>query len=153
MLETVKAMDHSDVKELTDLLELAERIQASYETAARRESTLRLLQLIAASLGLASLLLIPSVRNEIIPLIGVVAGVLLGLSAALQITVVQRVRRARRRDRYALIQILDLLRELEHVTAIDDHWTPLQRAEFRIRLSRFEIEEPNSIIESFSMGR
>jgi|SRR5580700_10461872 hypothetical protein len=44
-----------------------------------------------------------------------------------------------RRDERALFQVVDLLRETQQSLADSENWSTLQRAEFRIRLSRFDI--------------
>jgi hypothetical protein len=52
---------------------------------------------------------------------------------------VMRVLKRRRRDQRALYEIVDMLRELEHSMMERENISPLERAEFRIRLSRFDI--------------
>jgi hypothetical protein len=133
----------SDQRELNDLLELAERIQASYETAARVEVFLRLFEAVLLVGAVLSFVTILGNGDELRPS----AGIGIMVACILYIVVVdsllvQRYRRRTLRDRLALGQVVDLLRELERVSYIDEDWTALQRAEFRIRLSRFEIEEP-----------
>jgi hypothetical protein len=44
-------------------------------------------------------------------------------------------------DKLALKEVLQLLREIHNAVAEDERWSMLQRAEFRIRLSRFNLEE------------
>jgi Flp pilus assembly protein TadB len=130
----------SEQRELNDLLELAERIQASYEGASRMETLLRLLEAVLVVVAAGALVFAVDSSE----LLGVGTGVALASIAyvlALDTLFVQRYRRRTRRDRHALLEVLDLLRELEGVSLVDT-WTPLQRAEFKIRLSRFEIEEP-----------
>ena len=53
------------------------------------------------------------------------------------------IRRRRKRsmpDRLALREVLQLLRESERVISMIDHWSTLQKAEYRIRISRFGVE-------------
>jgi hypothetical protein len=52
---------------------------------------------------------------------------------------VMRVLKRRRRDQRALYEIVDMLRELEHSMMEREQVSQLERAEFRIRLSRFDI--------------
>lgn len=44
-------------------------------------------------------------------------------------------------DRVALVEVLQLLRETSNIIAEQEDWSVLSRAEFRIRLSRFNLEE------------
>jgi uncharacterized membrane protein YhaH (DUF805 family) len=52
---------------------------------------------------------------------------------------VMRVMKRRKRDQRALYEIVDMLRELEHSMMEREQISQLERAEFRIRLSRFDI--------------
>jgi hypothetical protein len=132
--------ERSDAQELADLLDLAERIQASYEASSRRKGVFRLLQLTVA-VGCVGSLLYGLVAAQATAVWAISSAVLAGYTIGIDVMFVRRTRRQGLRDRYAMKQVLDLVRELEGVTALDENWTPLQRAEFRIRLSRFEIEE------------
>ncbi len=50
-----------------------------------------------------------------------------------------RVQRAFVRLRRSLLEVLTLLRESEPTLAVQEHWSAMQRAEFRIRLSQFDV--------------
>jgi hypothetical protein len=43
------------------------------------------------------------------------------------------------RDERALFDVVSILREAQASIAKEEHWSPLQQAEFRIRLARFDI--------------
>lgn len=136
---------NSSPSELNDLLELAERIQASYENASRREILLRLIEAVLLIGGVALLITGIDSGRSLSLSIGIGVG-LLAYLVAIDALLLQRARRHTQRDRYALAQVLDLLRDLEEIAAIDEDWTPLQRAEYRIRLSRFEIEDSQPLL-------
>jgi hypothetical protein len=142
----------SDLSELGDLLDLAERVQSSYESSARRESIWRLLEAVLVVVAAVALVLGAAGAEAL------AASLAVGISAivyavAIDIVLIQRIRRRSRSDRNALREVLALLHELEGVAAVEDQWSPLQRAEFRIRLSRFQIEEPLSVFQSVFQAR
>lgn len=65
------------------------------------------------------------------------------LGAAGGVWLVALLRSARKRlavSRRSLREVLSLLRESEPTLAIEERWTSLQKAEFRIRLARFDID-------------
>lgn len=135
----------SEMRELTDLLDVAERIQASYESATRREGLWRLLEGMAFAAASALLLFGILSSGPTLPIAVGTVGIVVYVFFA-DAVVVQRIRRRSKRDRRALREVLDLVREVGGFAAVDEDWTPLQRAEFKIRLSRFEIEEPRSLL-------
>lgn len=57
---------------------------------------------------------------------------------AFEAVVARRYRSRMERERRALYEVVGLVREVEQAQSIDEDWSPLQRAEFRIRLSRFD---------------
>jgi hypothetical protein len=59
--------------------------------------------------------------------------------AAFEIMVRARYLRTIRRDQRALAEVLSLLRETESLLATTGQWTALDRARFRIEVSRFDI--------------
>jgi len=142
-----KHSQQSEAQELSDLLDVAERIQSSYEASRSRASAGDFIEIILAILALAAFagaLLLPSWGV----LVGLVSGgLLLGYTAMFD-KGIQRIRRRSETDRQALQEVLDLLREIEGIAAMEGTWSRLQRAEFRIRLSRFEIEEPRTLREA-----
>jgi len=52
-------------------------------------------------------------------------------------------------DRFALKEVLQLLRETSSLIAEQENWSVLSRAEFRIRLSRFNLEEKSESAFNF----
>ena len=137
----------SDSQELVDLLELAESVQASYESSVRRQSVWWLAEVVlAAAAALFVVYGLVWARSPTAWIAGAVA--LVAYSFTIDVALLRGIRRRSRSDRNALHEVLKLLREVEGVTSAEDNWTPLQQAEFRIRLSRFAIEEPESIVTS-----
>ena len=135
--------EKANLAELGDLLELAERVEASYESSLRRGILLRLIEAIFF-LGAIGMFLYAAFTATI-PVAWFASGsILLVYVVAVDRVLVQRIRRRSRSDRNALRDVLLLLHEVEGVAATEESWTPLQRAEFRIRLSRFDLEEPSA---------
>lgn len=140
-------MNQSDSQELVDLLELAESVQASYESSVRRQSVWWLAEVVLAA-G-AVLFLVYGLTWAESPAVWIgAAAAFVAYSCAIDVALLRGIRHRSRSDRNALHEVLKLLREVEGVASAEDDWTPLQRAEFRIRLSRFAIEEPGSITTS-----
>ena len=52
-------------------------------------------------------------------------------------------------DKLALVEVLQLLRETSDIIAKQEFWSVLSRAEFRIRLSRFGLEEESKSALNF----
>lgn len=52
-------------------------------------------------------------------------------------------------DKLALSEVLQLLRETSNIIAEQEDWSVLSRAEFRIRLSRFNLDEKSKSAFSF----
>jgi hypothetical protein len=51
------------------------------------------------------------------------------------------------RDERALFDVVSILREAQASIAKEENWSPLQQAEFRIRLARFDIGPNNTALE------
>lgn len=147
MLEMIERDEkRSDSQELGDLLALAEKVQTSYELSARRETLWRLVVAVLVTSGVLSAVVGFGTSAPTGVWVGAGASLLL-YGLAINVLLIQRFHRRSRSDRVALREVLTLLHELEGVKAAESEWTPLQRAEFRIRLSRFELEEPESFGE------
>ena len=52
-------------------------------------------------------------------------------------------------DQIALLEVMQLLRETSNIIAEQEDWSVLSRAEFRIRLSRFNLEEKSKSAFNF----
>jgi hypothetical protein len=123
--------------ELRRLLDLAEEIQAKYESAARRRSDMFAQEVVVGLTGIVSSGVIATSLNFGLP-IGL--GLLVGVIGFLFLAETVRARLQRRVDQEerALGEVVAIVREVEMAMAHEEDWSPLERAEFRIRLSRFE---------------
>jgi hypothetical protein len=127
--------------ELRRLLDLAETLQDEYESGVRRLVVWRLYQALSVVLSLVAAGVLLALNGHDKVLLASTA-VVVGLIYVGMIEVLLRTRGIARhiaRDRRALRQVVDLIREVEQASAVAERWPPLQRAEFRIRLSRFDI--------------
>ncbi len=62
---------------------------------------------------------------------------------------IRRIKRELAPDKFALKEVLQLLREVHGTIAEREDWSILKRAEFRIRLSRFDLSEKKDSVFSF----
>lgn len=124
------------------LLRLAEGLQDKCEQYERRLGTLLAVgvSMIAAFLVAASYLTITlpedSVYKRLVASFAFSYGIATG---AFLYWMMVRIRRQLTRERRALHGIVDMLRDLEKGIAEKNNLSTLERAEFRIRLSRFDI--------------
>jgi hypothetical protein len=127
--------------EMRRLLSLAETIQVSLDAASRRVAYWRTIQAAAVLVAVATAgvgLATSSSSSLRVSLL--IAAVTVGATYAGMVNrLVQRAVMQADRDRRALSQVVDLLRETEGSFAKKEHWSTLERAEFRIRLSRFDV--------------
>lgn len=127
--------------ELTGLLDLAEDMQRGVDGLIRRRL---MYSTVGASLIVLAILLGALfslyIRTQSARVLGfALVGTLLALASAL-LYGQTRWNWLARRDQRALGEVVSLLREIESTTAAGEGWSPLQRAEFRIRLSRFSVD-------------
>ena len=136
-----------------DLLGLAEDIQGRCDDLARRASTYSLMALSLVAVFLLVLLVTLFVNNvpldSGIPLLEirdsldllVVVGIhaYIGFGVVLAYVLTSRIRRRLNREHRSLYEVLDLLREVESSYSSKYDLSPLERAELRIRMSRFSI--------------
>ena len=123
--------------ELRRLLDLAEGIQAKYESATRRRNEIFAQEVIVAVIGAIGAGIVGNTLNWGRPLaLGLLVGAA-GFVAFMEITRGRLSRQAVHEER-ALEEVVSIVREVETAMARDEDWSPLERAEFRIRLSRFD---------------
>jgi hypothetical protein len=134
--------DEKEVKEIDKLLELAEDLQKSCDESERRMYTRWFMTLgatsvvIAISFFLSQFMHDPMWKPQIVIVVGFMySAMLIGFTAYLSL----RTRKNFHRDARALYSIVDMLREIEGPAAEKAHMSTLERAQFRIRLSRFGI--------------
>lgn len=126
--------------EFERLLLLAEDLNEKIRQAERRIDLIRSAQVGSAILSVVSVtvLFFLHVKSFEVLVLGV-----LGIFASYVVVFQTQVRRRRsdtRRDRYALKELIGLLRETEDALATQGKWSTLDRAEVRIRISRFAID-------------
>jgi hypothetical protein len=131
-------------RDLREILALAEELQSKLDIYSVRLLLNRVIQaslIIVFSLiggGLSQTLWVknsPDMAHFIYVLLGVICSIYV---IAFEFSI-RRYRRTVQRDRRALDSLVSLLRETEESIAKRNQWSSLQKAEFKIRLSRFEI--------------
>ena len=134
----------SKTAELEELLHYAEALQDACDMRAAKIASVR-----AASFTLGTLLMSGSVGATWLfgPAEGIVVAIIagatiFGLIFLLSEYVVRSVLRQQRRDRRALREVVFILREVEPSLAEEQRWSTLERVNFRLRISRFEIGRP-----------
>ncbi len=130
--------------ELGKLIELAERLLAQYEATERRLLLARIGQatIVASGLGLSILSFFGFGATDVQTrtLLALAAGLLtITYAVMIELVLVTRARRRLHRDGRALQQVLAVVQDAVITAAID--WSPLERAEFAVRLSRFEVAQ------------
>lgn len=138
---------YGSTSDLNRLLELAEVLQMSLEHSGRRVVIVRLFEgmtvLVAfglgAVVGFGSWGSINSGARIGLALIPIVIGTAVAVQFHLMVS--PAALRRKNADRRALVDVLKLLRETIGVISSNEQWSPLERAEFQIRLARFDIEE------------
>jgi hypothetical protein len=131
-------------KESEGLINLAEELKDKCDSANRRIEFYRLMQICMIAFSLFFVVYNTTVVNfkevSSFSRIFYLAFILLGFIYALAFELM--IRRMKQRiipDMAALSEVVQLLRETEVAIAEAENWSALDRAEFRIRLSRFGI--------------
>lgn len=131
--------EHAEASdELRRLLGLAEEIQERYEFLSRRSYFARFVFTGTAIFGLLSVylsLLATDIPSAYVAAGASLFGVYLGAMFSLY---ARRLAQGLSRESRALHEVVQVVREVESAHAIEENWLPLERAEFRIRLSRFD---------------
>ncbi|HEY6332688.1 MAG TPA: hypothetical protein VI756_25415 [Blastocatellia bacterium] len=148
--------ERNDGADLEKLLDLADRFRESVERMSGYVERYTMYEYMAGfaaafflgALGLAVLGRgeLGSPRSPSLAFLAFTSGMLFSLlnMVAFQASI-RRWRRRMKPDLFALNELVVLIRETEASVASSERWSPLKRAEFRIRLSRFEIgvEQPD----------
>lgn len=131
---------HLEDSDFRRLLDLADTIQSSHEASERRIATFRFAEALAliGAVLIAALGAMADYNSERLSALVIAAFVGVAVAAA-HVFMLRRLQIRAYRDRRALDEVVPLLRELEALTARDEGWSPIERAEYRIRLSRFDI--------------
>jgi hypothetical protein len=153
-------LKYSHKEDLENLLKLAEELKEKNDEAEKsikKWKILRILGLISTTLLTLSAF-IPSNLSEFKTLsefnrtefIVISAGLSGFLTILLTYNfIIQDLAKQHLADKSALSEVLQLLREISNVIAEQEDWSVLSRAEFRIRLSRFNLEEKSESAFSF----
>ena len=136
--ESLRADDRED---LDRLLSLAEEMRDKLDYGLRRLDLLRLMQLLCGSTAVFAIAIGFLLGFDSYRFTSAGVGGIMLLYTLMSQVLIQRLRVRMRPDRRALSEVIGILRETESAVASENDWSPLERAEFRIRLSRFEIGE------------
>ena len=142
--------------DLENLLNLAEELKEKCDKAKNRIKIYRIFQITSIILGLSGTYFSvfysfkDFVTSKYVALfIGLFFSIFITISY--QLYIIKDIRNQYLADKLALSEVLQLLRETSDIIAEQEYWSVLSRAEFRIRLSRFNLEEkPQSSFNFFS---
>ena len=127
-------------EELRSLLELADELQVTLDQEVTRASSTWLIAVGGAILAVAAVVIVAVLEGGLA--VAVVAPVLVaaaaGYGSLAQIFIRRPLLRRARRDERALSEVVRLLRESLGVIERRDDWSSFKRAEFRIRMARFQ---------------
>jgi hypothetical protein len=148
--EPIASSSSRSSDELEKLLSLAEGLQERCDSVDRRVDMYRLIQmLLVAGAVTAVILLIVSAPNFRVtsPTFSIVRRSELYLYFVATCFIyaiggeywIRRIKRRNYPDRFALTRLLELIHEVESAVARSQNWSPLDRAQFQIRLSRLTI--------------
>jgi len=142
---------YSHKEDLEKLLNLAEDLKEKCDKTKNRIIDYKILQtafaivfMLWTSWGLFYLSLKPTYLVIIIGLFFCISAVF-----AFQHILINGARKKYLGDKSALSEVLQLLRETSNVISEQEKWSVLSRAEFRIRLSRFNLEEKSKSAFNF----
>lgn len=141
---------HSHKEDLESLLKLAESLQERCDKEIDRIKFYRSMQIggIITVLIITFYIYYKNFQSSFIfPIIGGLA--LLTFIAIIYQLIINDFRKQYLADKLALSEVLQLLRETSDIIAEQEYWSVLSRAEFRIRLSRFNLEEKSKSVFNF----
>jgi len=141
---------YSHKKDLEKLLSLAEDLKEKCDKTKNRITTYRILQItfvIVFMFWTFAGVFYSSSEPKYLVMLGISSSVL--AIFAPQYILINDARKKYLGDKSALSEVLQLLRETSNVIAEQEKWSVLSRAEFRIRLSRFNLEEKSKSAFNF----
>ena len=142
---------YSHKKDLEKLLSLAEDLKEKCDKTKNRITYYRILQItfvITFMLWTFWVLFYNLTENKYLVVIAGLSGSILAIFS-FQYVLINDDRKKYLGDKSALSEVLQLLRETSNVIAEQEKWSVLSRAEFRIRLSRFNLEEKSKSAFNF----
>jgi uncharacterized membrane protein YcjF (UPF0283 family) len=140
--------DHSAERTFTDfaeLLTIAEKWQDQCDEAETHISRTRFREILVLAfvipLAIGGTLWISDLASHNNGWIGMIISLVFGIAVYIWSCEIEirRIQRLKSRDQHALHDIVELLREIVGILAKKQEWAPLERMQFRIRLSRFDI--------------
>ncbi len=141
---------YSHKEDLENLLKLAESLKDSCD---KMKASIKKQKFLTVIFSLAFVLLTVInflVEGNIDYIIIFAGGFVLISSIVLdQLVLVAYPKQRYNADKLALSEVLQLLRETSDIIAEQEYWSVLSRAEFRIRLSRFNLEEKSESVFNF----
>ena len=145
-------------EDLESLLKLAEELKEKCDFAEAKGRKFRYLQLIfllgSFYLFLSSIFfgystIVTTAYDLILRILFIVGGIVGLANILLYNSFYKRYKKIYLSDKLALEEVLQLLRETSNIIAEQEEWSVLSRAEFRIRLSRFNLEEKSKSAFNF----
>lgn len=152
-----KELKSSTKEDLESLLKLAEELKDKIDFAEKyieaRKSLLLTVTIVALSFSFILFVITyyyypeSNANQSVFPPKPFLYGMLIGIIVSLVYYITHSIRKIQFLnkksipDKMALKEVLHLLRETSIITADKENWSVLARAEFRIRLSRFNLEE------------
>lgn len=136
--------------EVEKILSLAEKLQENIDRYSNGISMFRVVEITTILLGITILLFFLKVNEfEIVKsyvLLPVLVSIFIisALLYTIEYIIVRNHIKRRRRDSRALYEIVEMLRELGEIQGKNEGWSELDRAQYRIRLSKFGIGDSDS---------
>ncbi len=141
----------SSEEDLESLLKLAEELNEKVYKPENKVKYLRYFQLFYITLLIVFYLFdyFEILRIPQSPTLNFFMAFLVILTIILAENMIRMLRNKILPDKFALKEVLQLLREVHGTIAEREDWSILKRAEFRIRLSRFDLSEKKESVFSF----
>ena len=147
--EGANSAEQTGHDELTEVMKLAERLQASVENLSLRRTAAIFLALGVGILGALIFYVLFGVgpfrlqfpQFAVLPSVVVIFGFITGTVMAI---LGERLRVQLKRDKRALDQVVSLLQEMQSVYMQAEQWSPLKQALFRIQMARFDVVRSES---------
>lgn len=142
---------YSHKEDLENLLKLAENLKKECDREINRIRVYRSLQISGAIIVLIITFYIyyKNFQIDFLFLIVICGLVALAFVVIIYQLIINDIRKQHLADKLALTEVLQLVRETSNIIAEQEEWSVLSRAEFRIRLSRFNLEEKSESAFNF----
>lgn len=128
-----------DVEDIFRLIDLAEGIKEKIDKSDDIISKIRFIQVFLFVTPFAFAIFSEMLSSSNLIKYAYLIGVFCIIYIAFAQNAVSKIKKRIEPDIYALNSIVSLIRELENITTVNGQWSVIERAEFKIRISRFEI--------------